>query len=252
MNALCLQGYSGPKADFARRSILVAIKVARADARKVLEELRLCRMLTESNRAESSMKHVVTLIDHFTQIGPNGEHHCLVFEPMGPSADQMLEGIPSAFNEAGYPDDVVSPNEGPPPPPVPSLPPPGSHLGSSLQKSSRSNITLDQRKSLLKQLLQGLHCLHSNNIAHGDVNPGNLLLSIQPLSSQDIQQVLISCKSSGKSVPVRRIDWKQDAWAPRYLCLEHPLTDLVDLDKGLLAKISDLGAGMCHALRTLH
>jgi len=34
---------------------------------------------------EAARDHVVRLLDHFTCVGPNGEHDCLVLEPMGPS-----------------------------------------------------------------------------------------------------------------------------------------------------------------------
>jgi serine/threonine protein kinase len=33
---------------------------------------------------EDARGHIVTLLDNFRHVGPNGEHECLVFEPMGP------------------------------------------------------------------------------------------------------------------------------------------------------------------------
>jgi len=33
---------------------------------------------------DAAKDHVVTLLDHFRHVSPNGEHDCLVFEPMGP------------------------------------------------------------------------------------------------------------------------------------------------------------------------
>jgi serine/threonine protein kinase len=109
--------------------------------------------------------------------------------------------------------------------------------------STLTGLTLGQRKSLLKQLLLGLDCLHSNRIAHGDLNPGNFLLSNWSLSREDLEYIRKSCEAGGKSALVQRSDGKQDLWAPRYLCIDRPLTDLVDMEHGISAKISDLGAG---------
>lgn len=208
-----------------RKLSLVAIKVARADARQVPEELRLYRQLaaTDSNR-----NHVVLPLNEFQQSGPNGKHQCLVFEPMGPSVGLVLEGIQDS------PEDIVSSDEPPPPPP----PPP-----SATETPSPNVLTLGRRKSLLKQLLLGLDCLHSNAIAHGDLNPGNLLLAIRQFSSQDVQNIRTSCENSGKSAPVRRIDGERDIWAPQYLYLDRPLVDFVDTEHKVSAKLSDLGAG---------
>lgn len=72
-------------ADLSRRSTLVAVKVARANARQVDKELRLHRMLAQPGRESDSRKHIVMPIDDLRQIGPNREHECLVFEPLGPS-----------------------------------------------------------------------------------------------------------------------------------------------------------------------
>lgn len=64
---------------------VVAVKVARANARQVDKELRLHRMLVQTGRESDSRKHIVMSIDDLRQTGPNREHDCLVFEPMGPS-----------------------------------------------------------------------------------------------------------------------------------------------------------------------
>jgi len=80
---------------------------------------------------------------------------------MGPSVGLVLEGIPDSS------EDIISFDE---PPPAP--PPPAAEVPSS------TNLTLGQRKSLLKQLLLGLNCLHRDGIAHGDLNPGNFLLAM--------------------------------------------------------------------------
>lgn len=181
-----------------RQSNLVAIKVARADARQALEELRMYRQLAH---IESNRNHIVLPLDGFQQAGPNVKHQCLVFEPMGPSVDLLIEGITDS------PEEITSFDGAPPPPPPP--PPP-----SAVEAPSATQLTLGRRKALLKQILLGLDCLHSGSIAHGDLNPGNFLLAIRQFSSQDVQNIRTSCENSGKSAPVRRIDSAQDLWAP--------------------------------------
>lgn len=240
------------------RPSLVAIKVARASTHQALDELRLYQMLASSAQDLNPMKHVVMPIHNFKQKGPNGEHQCLVFEPMGPCVGQVLEGIPAGFSQSQLQDDIESSpppppsppahSDEPPPPPPPeaiSSPPSSDSMpGTPVQQPGSAALSLDQRKRLLKQLLLGLDCLHSSGIAHGDVNPGNMLLCIKPFSDQDIQSILTSSQSSPKSAPVIRLDGKEDIWAPRYLYLEQPLTDWLEVDAMMLAKVSDLGAGM--------
>lgn len=97
---------------------------------------------------------------------------------------------------------------------------------------------------MLKQLLLGLHCLHSCKIAHGDLNPGNMLFSIRPLTDQDLPSLVQHPTEGQVSPPVKRLDGERDRWAPEYLCLDRPLTGLVDLDESAELKLSDLGAGM--------
>lgn len=35
--------------------------------------------------------HVTQLLDHFTLVGPNGSHHCLVLELVGPNVADFVE-----------------------------------------------------------------------------------------------------------------------------------------------------------------
>jgi serine/threonine protein kinase len=186
-------------------------------------------------QAQSNRNHVVLPLDDFQHTGPNGKHQCLVFEPMGPSVGQVLEGFPDSPQDFGFCD-------GPPPPP----PPPPS---SDAPTSTPTDLTPSQKKSLLKQLLLGLDCLHSNRIAHGDLNPGNSQLSIRSLSPEDLGNIRKSCEDAGRSALVQRSDGKQDLWAPRYLYIDRPLTDLVDMEHVASARISDLGAGKHHPSR---
>jgi serine/threonine protein kinase len=151
----------------------------------------------------------------------------------------MLEG------NTELPGDLTSFDEPPPSPPPP--PPPSAD-----EAPSATHLTLGRRKALSKQLLLGLHCLHNGEIAHGDLNPGNFLLAIRQLSSQDVKKIRTACENSDQFAPVRRIDGEQDLGAPRYLYVDRPLVDYVDMTHEVSAKLSDLGAGKHHDLRAIY
>jgi len=150
--------------------------------------------------------HMVTLLNSFAHLGPNGKHQSLVFEPMGFDANDLLKGMADLHTET-------------------------------------SPALLIRTKSILKQLLKGLHCLHSCQIAHGDLNPGNLLLTLRPLTDSDIPELAQHPTEDNISTPVKRIHSKHDRWAPNYLCLDQPLSKLAVLDGPVEVKLSDLGAG---------
>ncbi|KAH9845421.1 kinase-like protein [Teratosphaeria destructans] len=59
----------------------VAIKILGSTASTACRELAINRTIA-GNKAASG--HIVRLLDDFRHHGPNGEHLCLVFEPMGP------------------------------------------------------------------------------------------------------------------------------------------------------------------------
>jgi serine/threonine protein kinase len=49
-------------------------------------------VVNRSIRANDAARgHIVTLLDEFKHLGPNGEHLCLVFEPMGPDVAACFE-----------------------------------------------------------------------------------------------------------------------------------------------------------------
>lgn len=89
-----------------------------------------------------------------------------------------------------------------------------------------------QAKSICKQLLTALKCLHDLGIAHSDSNPGNLLLSltipIQQPSSGD------KCWSTGV---------KGNPQIPERIYENQPLTEFWDRKVPVELKLSDLGAG---------
>lgn len=99
-------------------------------------------------------------------------------------------------------------------------------------------------KSILKQSLQGLAFLHRNGIAHGDFQPGNILFTLNNVDSmpEDVLRQEEDVEACSISSPIRRLDGKQDKWAPRYLCVAQPLLDSTPTE-GFRIKLSDIGGG---------
>lgn len=103
----------------------------------------------------------------------------------------------------------------------------------------------DMAKSILKQALQGLAFLHSNGVAHGDFQPGNIFVSLQGINSvsEDELRQEENMKTRSISPPVQRLDGKRDKWAPPYLCIAQPLARFACHDSGIKVKLSDMGGG---------
>ncbi len=81
-------------------------------------------------------------------------------------------------------------------------------------------------------------------MAHGDLQPGNLLFSVKSMVSLD-ESCLSQWKINPASLkPITRRDGKVDFWAPKYRALNQPLTELVDLGPDFVIKISDMGGDL--------
>lgn len=174
-------------------------------------ELRVLRHITKVAPVEGT-PHITRVLGEFEHHGPNGVHKCLVFEPMGPSVNTMVEELPQ-----------FKPR----------------------RRGMKVRYPLWMAKSILKQSLQALAFLHENGIAHGDFQPGNILFTLNNIDSipedmlrqgEDMQARLIS-------PPVKRLDGKEDKWAPRYLCVAQPLVPFTCYAEGFKVKLSDMGGG---------
>lgn len=68
----------------------VAIKIlaARTDQEKSSKEISILRKL--SDQSTKANAYVVDLLDEFYIEGPNGRHHCLVLELLGPTLDHVI------------------------------------------------------------------------------------------------------------------------------------------------------------------
>ncbi|KAJ5488144.1 hypothetical protein N7453_011598 [Penicillium expansum] len=155
-------------------------------------------------------RHITRLLGEFEHRGPNGVHKCLVFEPMGPSVNTMVEELPQ-FKPRRQEVEIRYP--------------------------------LQMAKSILKQSLQALAFLHENGIAHGDFQPGNILFTLDNINSkpENLLRQEEDVQARSISRPIERLDGKQDKWAPQYLCAAQPLVPFTYYTEGFKVKLSDIG-----------
>ncbi|KAH7311623.1 putative serine protein kinase [Stachybotrys elegans] len=186
----------------------VALKILVADQSEAGTELQILRHITTVAPAQAG-QYITQLLDEFEHKGPNGTHKCLIFEPMGPSVNSMVEELPQ-FNPRRR-DMIVR------------YPP-------------------NMARAILKQSIQALELIHANGIAHGDFQPGNMLFCLSDIHKQPEDSLRQENDAQGMSTsPLQRLDGKTDKWAPRYLCISQPLTDFTPYADGLKIKLSDMG-----------
>ncbi|KAI5787314.1 putative serine protein kinase [Geopyxis carbonaria] len=191
--------------DQARR--YVALKIVVANKAATANEAAILDRIRTLGASHPGAAHVLALLDRFAHAGPNGVHLCLVFDAMGASAARMRSALPAT----------------------------GRH---------DTRYPLWMAKQMLRQTLHGLAFLHAHGIAHGDVQPGNMLLSASTLPGVDAEAALRQdCGDPERCPPLTRLDGKADRWAPRYLAIGQPLAAYTDVEPGALTvKVSDLGA----------
>lgn len=187
----------------------VAVKIIQAKASAgESTEVSICNHLAEKAKQDSHSKHVTTFLDNFRLTGPNGDHTCLVFEPMGPSAASMVDELP--YNQPRAPGKI-------------------------------SRYPEPMAKSILRQVLRALAFSHRNGVSHGDLQPGNILFAVSDLTCASEEKLLQDLDSTTQAL--HRLDGEDDAWAPRYLALGQSLHAFVKVDSSATVKLSDFGAG---------
>jgi serine/threonine protein kinase len=129
----------------------VAIKVFGAAASET--ERSLDKLLRPS--VHRGKEHVELALDSFIIHGPNGNHFCKVLEPLGRAFSSVLE---SAFEKRA------------------ELNSPQGWLGSAVGGDGWS---AQSAKRACWQVLLGLDYLHSQRIAHRDIQPANICMALQ-------------------------------------------------------------------------
>lgn len=187
------------------------MKILKAEATAESNEIKMLWYLSQCKKSSFS-DSIVQLLDEFKHTGPNGIHTCLVFEPMGPSVSSMVEDL-EAFKK--------------------------------YRPGVKVRYPVWMAKRILNQVLCGLVFLHQNGVAHGDLQPGNMLFTLKDLGDVEDDKLKQDEKYKWGSIspPVERKDGKVDKWAPRYLAVPRPLDEFADIDKDFRIKLSDMGAG---------
>jgi serine/threonine protein kinase len=186
----------------------IALKIMIAKAASSATELSILEKFSSVVSKDSDSQHVTILLDAFQHEGPNGKHQCLIFEAMGETAASLVEELPE-------------------------------NKPKMYGKVERYPKWIAQR--ILLHALRGLACLHRNGIVHGDIQPGNMLFSVQDIDK--IKEEKLVQDEAATAIPLQRLDGKMDRWAPKNLYLKQSLHDYVKLTPDLSVKLSDLGSG---------
>ncbi|KAJ0419935.1 kinase-like domain-containing protein [Aspergillus carlsbadensis] len=93
-------------------------------------------------------------------------------------------------------------------------------------------------KSILWQTLLGLDYMLENDIAHGDVQPRNLLFTLEDLGSRSVAEL-----EQDKDIPLPRVlkDDIDGVKMPKYVVPADSLMRYLDISRPFTVKVSDLG-----------
>jgi hypothetical protein len=144
----------------------VVVKVLGATTSET--ELRIDKLLQPS--AHEGKQHVEIAPDSFIILRPNGHHFCKVLEPLGRAFSSVLE---TAFEKRA------------------ELNPPQVWLGKAVDGDLWS---VQFAKRACWQILLGLDYLHSQRIAHRDIQPANICMALEydlsSLNENEIQSAV--------------------------------------------------------------
>lgn len=121
---------------------------------------------------------------------------------------------------------------------------PWSKSSHALNLGMKIRYPIWMAKRLLRQALQGLACLHANNIIHGDFQPGNILFTLNDLCHVDERELRQDANYKWGSISplVERLDGRKDK-SPDYLAVPQPLAKYADISRDFKVKLSDFGGG---------
>ncbi|KAF5002751.1 hypothetical protein FGRMN_148 [Fusarium graminum] len=151
-------------------------------------------------------QQLVSLLNVISITGPNGQHDGLVFETMGADLNMFLQRRPEF------------------------------QIGDPWER----RFTKDFAKRALLDITQALDALHERGIVHGDIHLGNILTCIKiPDVTAESESGLRQQLSDTR--PLKRLDGKEDLWAPSYLLEPRPLHDYFSYELRPCVKLADLG-----------
>lgn len=179
-----------------------AIKIMTGKATRKAEKSSFLDRFSEKlkSSSENGAQFLVTEYDKFKIKGVNGNHLCIVEEVMGPSVAVLW----SCMLDKRISDRLVP---------------------------CRAPLT----KQILRQVLQGLEFLHSNGIAHGNIDTSNMLLTIGGFKGVE-PNILEQDMMDPDTVTENK---KNQKGAPKKIVSDQPLYRLVNVDGELGVKICD-------------
>lgn len=168
--------------------------------------------LPDSASVHPGKRHVQETLDYFTIKGPNGQHSCIVLEPLGRNLEMVLDKALELSNEQ-----EPSPNPCDP-----------------------KNWLVRFSHEVCKHLVLGLDFLHSQCIMHRDIQPGNLMLALtydlDAMTEDQIQgDVWDRDMKANLEVEVHSSKWSSTNFA-----LQHEYTNIIKRLNGEPAQENDI------------
>jgi serine/threonine protein kinase len=172
-----------------------------------------------TRRFSGASNYITPLLGHFYHTGPNGKHLCLVLEPMGGNTNHLVEEVPSIWPQK--PD------------------------------RTENRYPLWMAKLVLREVLESLAFLHAQGVAHGDLRPQHMLFALEDLHDVPEDELKTDVDNNPRrsiSPPVKRLDGKEDWWAPEYLAVPQSLYEYTNFARGFKVRLCDFGDGKCSLL----
>ena len=151
--------------------MFVALKVVKSAAHyteTALDEIKLLKCVRETDEKHPWRNRTVQLLDDFKISGVNGTHVCMVFEVNSFSIDHLLNIFSLVLIDETKQFHQLSVFQ--------VL---GHNLLKFIIRSNYQGIPLTNVKIMMKQVLEGLHYLHTKcSIIHTDIKPENVLVCV--------------------------------------------------------------------------
>ncbi|KAK5735922.1 hypothetical protein LTR17_007757 [Elasticomyces elasticus] len=158
-----------------------ALKILKTEETALCTELHALQRLADIQTDHPGKSHIRSLVANFIIEGPNGQHTCLVTDVAGPS-------LSSVYNVPGC----------------------GFAAGARRLRG-------DLARPVVKQVVQAVDFLHSQNVCHGDLTLPNVLLKLKPMDDWTEEEVYERFGTPNKETLVAATNAEAGDFAPRYV-----------------------------------